>query len=245
MSFARTLIAAVAVLALSSALAAATPATLERNAKVRTGPGAKYQVVATLRRGTVVDVSGCAGAWCEVGWAGGQGYVAHTLLAAGPAPVGVLAPVQPYYSEDYPGFDFPGYGYEPTIAVVPRPYRRWARGRGWHHRPDAVGWAARPGQLATGTSVGATNPERIPLAPGGAAASAASASALKGARPALVPSGAAGSVTGSIERAGAPMVSAPAGVGLAVSAPGSSDPIAGGTAAMGGSAGSVNTPLRR
>jgi uncharacterized protein YraI len=220
MSFARTLIAAAAVLALSSGLAAATPATLERNAKVRTGPGAKYQVVATLRRGTVVDIGGCAGAWCEVGWAGGQGYVAHTLLAAGPGPVGVLAPVQPFYSEDYPGFDFPGYGYEPSIAVAPRPYRPWARWRGWHHRPDA-GWAARSGPLAIGTSVGATNTERIPVAPGGAAASssAASASVLKGARPALTPGAAAASVTGSIARGGAPTLSAPADLGPAVSAP--------------------------
>jgi uncharacterized protein YraI len=243
MLLARTLICSAALLALSSGLAAATSATLERSAKVHSGPGTKYQVVATLRRGTVVDVSGCSGAWCEVAWGGRQGYIAHTLLAAGPVPAAVgVAPSQAYYADDYPGFDYPGYAYEPGIAVAPRPYRRSGRWPGWHHRPGGTGWAGRPNSLPTGVSPGMKNAERAPRAGGLAPGfDPASGGGLRGIRSTLGQGApAANSMTGSIGTGSAPIVSAPA-----VSAPAVSAPVVSAPSAQAATPPSANAPAPR
>jgi uncharacterized protein YraI len=223
MSLVRTVIGSVALLALSSGLAAAAPATLERIAKVHSGPGSKYQVVATLRRGAVIDISGCRGAWCEVAWRGGHGYVAHTLLAAGPTAPAVMgvAPGQAYYVDDYPGFDYPGYAYEPGIVVAPRPHRRSGRWPGWRHRPGGTGWAGRANPVPTGAAAGMKNAERTPRAGAFAPGSDTSGSGLRGARSSFGAGAAANGMTGSI---GAPVVSVPAVSAPTVSAPASSAP---------------------
>jgi uncharacterized protein YraI len=233
MSFFTTLIGSTALLALSSGLAAATPATLERSAKVHSGPGVKYHVVATLRRGTVVDVSGCSGSWCEVAWGSREGYVAHRLLAAGPGPAAVnIAPGPAYYVDDYPGFDYPGYAYEPSIAVAPHRYRRSGRWQGWHHRSGWPGWAGRPDSLPTGATPGVRNPERTPrlgnFAPsptpsaGGLIAPrstlGAGAAAANGMRGSMGADAAAAAAAASVPPVSAPAVSAPA----AAAAPASS-----------------------
>jgi uncharacterized protein YraI len=139
------LLPAAAVLALSTGLAAAAPAAVERSANVRAGPGTGYRVVATLPRGTIVDAGPCD-SWCRVAWSGGEGYMARSLLALGAAPPAVA--VAPYY-EDYYDYDYPyfGYAYGPSIGVyVPR--HRWRHHRpgrpGWGHRPDRPGWGGRP-----------------------------------------------------------------------------------------------------
>jgi uncharacterized protein YraI len=220
-----TVIRSVALLALSSGLAAAAPATLERSAKVHSGPGIKYQVVATLRRGTVIDVSGCSSAWCEVAWRGGQGYVAHTLLAAGPtAPAAVgVAPGQSYYVDDYPGFDYPGYAYEPGIVAAPRPHRRSGRWPGWRHRSGGSGWAGRANPSPIGLAPGMKNAERMPRAGGVVPGSdPASGGALRGARSMFGTGAAANGMTGSI---GAPVVSVPVVSAPTVSAPATSAPV--------------------
>jgi uncharacterized protein YraI len=147
---------AAALLALSTGIAAAVPAPVERTANVRAGPGTGYPVVATLRRGTVVDVEGCTGGWCVVDWSGGQGYMARSVLALGDAPPAVAVVPGPtyyqgpsYYYDDYPGFDYPGYALAPGVAVDVGPrwrHRHW-RGR-WQDRPGRPGrpdWAGRPG----------------------------------------------------------------------------------------------------
>jgi uncharacterized protein YraI len=139
---------AAALLALSTGIAAAVPAPLDRTANVRAGPGTNYPVVATLRRGTVVDVEGCSGAWCVIDWSGGQGYVARSVLALGDAPPAVaVVPGPTYYYDDYPGFDYPGYALAPGVGVDVGHrwrHRHW-RGR-WHDRPGRPDWAGRPGR---------------------------------------------------------------------------------------------------
>ena len=127
-----------AVLALSTGLAAA-PATVEPTAKVRAGPGIAYRVVATLRRGAMIEVGSCSGGWCEVAWRGRPGYVARTSLAfnGGSAPADV-PPEAASYEDDYPGFDYPGYAYAPGGAVpaATRWHRYRGRSVGWHHGPS-------------------------------------------------------------------------------------------------------------
>jgi len=242
MLLARKLICSAALLALSSGLAAAAPATLERSAKVHSGPGIKYQVIATLRRGTVIDVSGCSGAWCEVAWRGRRGYVAHTVLAAGAVPgVAGVAPSQAYYADDYPGFDYPGYAYEPGIAIAPRPYRRSGRWPGWHHRPGGTGWAGRPGQLPANVAPGMKNAERVPRAGSFAPGPDPSGGGLRGIRSTPGPGApAANSMTGSIGTGSAPIVSAPA-----VSAPAASAPVVSAPSTQAATPPSANAPAPR
>jgi uncharacterized protein YraI len=137
------MLSAAAFLAVSTALAAAAPATVQKTANVRSGPGTNFPVVASLRSGSVVDVGGCGGSWCRIESAAASGYMARSLLALGGTPPAVaVAPVPAYEYDDYPGFDYPGYAYGPVdaITIVPRHRHRW---RNWHHRPGG-GWAGRP-----------------------------------------------------------------------------------------------------
>lgn len=241
----RTWIWSAAMLAISSGLAAAAPATLERSAKVHSGPGTKYQVVATLRRGTAVDVSGCSADWCEVAWRGRHGYVAQTRLAAGPGPAAVSVVPGPAYSVDnYPGFDYPGYAYEPSIVVAPRRYRRSGRWPAWYHRSGWTGWARHSDPLPTGATPGSRSPDRIPragnFAPG---ANQAGGGGLIGARSTHGIGAAAGNgMRGSIGTAGGAAASVPAASAPAASAPVVSAPAVSAPAAP---AVSGNTPAAR
>jgi len=120
------------ILALLSGQLNAAPATIEHSAKLRSGPGTGYRVVATLPRGAAVDLSGCRDGWCEVAARGRRGYVSQGLLALGNTPLPVVAPSRPRDDDDYPGFDFPGptYGPPATVTVQPRwSHRRWVRSR--------------------------------------------------------------------------------------------------------------------
>jgi SH3 domain-containing protein len=134
------ILGAVALLALTTAIAAAAPATVRSSANVRAGPGTNYPVVATLPPGSVVDVEGCTGSWCQVE----QGYVARSLLRlAGTPPAVAAAPVyqeeQTYFYDDDPSY-YPGYAYGPGVGIYVPP--RWHRRHpGWHRPP---GWAGRP-----------------------------------------------------------------------------------------------------
>jgi hypothetical protein len=144
--FVTRMIGAAALLVLSTGLVAAAPAAVKSSAKVRTGPGPKYPVVATLPRGAVVDVQGCTRAWCRLE----QGYVARSVLRLAGTPPAVAA--APGYVEDdyegptYFGDDYyPGYAYGPGVGVYVSP--GWRHGRHWRHgqhRPGGPGWAGRP-----------------------------------------------------------------------------------------------------
>src|SRR5262245_50486656 len=129
--------------------AAAATAVIDRNAKLRSGPGAGYHTLATLPRGTAVDVRGCSGGWCEIAWAGGRGYVGQNLLVLAGTPPAAAARPGVGYDENYhyPGFDYPGIAYAPTSGVTAPlrwPHRRWSRA---HQRPAA--WRALPPQLVS------------------------------------------------------------------------------------------------
>jgi len=214
----RLLLGAAAVLALSSGLAAA-PATVEPSAKVRAGPGTAYRVVATLRRGAVIDVGGCSGGWCEVAWRGRPGYVARTFLAfnSGSAPADV-PPESASYEDDYPGFDYPGYAYAPAGGVPAAP--RWQRYRG-----RSIGWHHRPGRFAVpDLTAGGTKGTRS--TPGGAVVGASPGSAKEPVRsvapplpPAVVGGPPVSTSAVSTPALSAPIVTVPALAGPAAAAP--------------------------
>lgn len=128
MSMNKTLIAgALAGLALlvTTGGAFAAPAVATTNVNVRSGPGANFRVIDTLRRGERVEVQQCRGSWCFVEKRGPDGWVSANYLDRGGRP-------------GRPGWDRPG-----------RPDWGWDRpGRpGWDRpgRPD-WGWGGRPGR---------------------------------------------------------------------------------------------------
>src|SRR5215216_7073733 len=128
-------VAALLVIA-SAVVAAAAPATVERSAKLRSGPGTGYGVIATLPRGATIDVNGCSSGWCEVAWDSRHGYVAQRLLASTVTSPTVAATPIPATEDhfDYPGFDYPGTAYAPAVGVTVAPrwsHRRWSD---WRHR---------------------------------------------------------------------------------------------------------------
>jgi uncharacterized protein YraI len=153
----KSLLGAAAVLALSTGLAAAVPAEVQRTGHVRSGPGTGHPVVATLPAGTVVDVGRCT-SWCRVAFEGGEGYMARSLLALGGTPPAVaVGPT--YYDDYYDDYPYFGYAYGPSIGFVHRhPHWRHRHGHGhWSHGPGRPGWGGRPpvgGNPGSGPKVG-------------------------------------------------------------------------------------------
>ena len=133
-TFARSVICAGTLVALSADIAAAAPARVIAKVNLRLGPGTTYGVAATIPGGSVVDVTNCAGEWCTVNWRGRIGYaVARNLDLGGAGPVTspyppaiVGAPpvvmVGPPYGYGGPGYGYwgPGYGWGPRWG-----WRRW------------------------------------------------------------------------------------------------------------------------
>ena len=119
---------AVALIALTAGIAAAAPATVLVNLKVRAGPGQEHPVITTLPGGTLIDVFACDGGWCQTSLAPGRGgYVSQAYLSIGPGPRAYVAspPARVYVGPGYPGY-YPGYYYG-------RPYygRPYYRRYGW------------------------------------------------------------------------------------------------------------------
>jgi uncharacterized protein YraI len=138
----KSLLGAAAVLALSTGIAAAAPAEIERSGNVRSGPGTGYRVVATLPAGSVVDVGSCTGSWCRVAFEGGEGYMARSLLALGAAPPAVaVGPT--YYDDYYDDYPYFGYAYGPSIGFIHRRHRHH-HGHWGNHGPGRPGWGGRP-----------------------------------------------------------------------------------------------------
>jgi uncharacterized protein YraI len=107
---------ALGALLVSTAIAAAFPATSTADTNVRSGPGTRYAVIDRLADGDVVDVVNRRNGWYQIA---GGGWVKASLLVSG----GYAEP-QPYYYEDYgPSYGY-GYGYG---GYYGRP--------GWPHRP--------------------------------------------------------------------------------------------------------------
>lgn len=90
------LVAAAAFLVAGASAAAAYPATVTANLNVRSGPGTGYAVIDNLPAGSVVDIAGCTGNWCEIS---GTGWASASYLATGGAPqVGYVVPSAPAVS---------------------------------------------------------------------------------------------------------------------------------------------------
>ena len=68
------------ILLASAGIALAAPAVATSNVNVRSGPGTGYQVVTSLRRGEVVEVTGCRGGWCYIEMRGPDGWVSANYL---------------------------------------------------------------------------------------------------------------------------------------------------------------------
>lgn len=106
------------------------PAYVLTGVELRSGPGARYDLVQVIPEGNTVGVARCAGAWCEVVWRDRRGFAAASALSVGePGPAAASA--LPGYGGADPadygggphvflGFDV-GFGYGPHS----RWHRRW------------------------------------------------------------------------------------------------------------------------
>jgi len=106
------------LLAASSAVAAAAPATVGTDLYLRSGPGTGYGVIETMPAGAEVDATDCAGGWCRVAFDGAEGYAGRAYLdvetAVGPMS-GPYAYGYPSYAYDAP-YAYPGEGIAPDIV---------------------------------------------------------------------------------------------------------------------------------
>jgi len=106
-------ILASALFAGSAAIAAPGVATGDVN--MRTGPGTGYSVITTIPAGAPLEIYGCS-SWCQVGYAGTQGYVSGNYVSSGQVaqPYAYAAPVRPRYY-DYPDY-YDYYAPAPSIS---------------------------------------------------------------------------------------------------------------------------------
>jgi len=140
MSWKQTLGGTAAVLLLSAGAAAAYPATVTGNLNMRSGPGTGYAVLDTIPAGTVVDVRGCTGSWCDIG----SGWVSASYLARGgyaPAPAVAPPPVVSFYIGSDPYYwDDDGYYWYYRSGRRYRVDNDWVRrhhsGVRWHSSRD-------------------------------------------------------------------------------------------------------------
>lgn len=90
------IVAAAAFLVAGAGVAAAYPATVTTNLNVRSGPGTNYAVIDSLPAGSVVDIAGCSGSWCEIA---GTGWSSAAYLARSGGPsVTYVQPAAPAVS---------------------------------------------------------------------------------------------------------------------------------------------------
>jgi len=116
---------ALGLLLVSAGTAAATPARVTSNLNLRSGPGPKYGVVASLPAGAVVDVHDCGASWCRVIWGARQGFVSRVYLAMAGGGDG-----EPAYVEG------------PPVVYESGPVYAWGPGWGWGF---GGGWGWRGG----------------------------------------------------------------------------------------------------
>lgn len=107
---------AAGLLLASAGAAMASPAVVTNDLNLRSGPGTRYAVVATMPAGATVNVMNCGGAWCRVSWGDAVGFASRSYLGnGGPGPAYVVVPPPVVYAPP-PVFAF-GFGW----------------GGGWHH----------------------------------------------------------------------------------------------------------------
>jgi uncharacterized protein YraI len=95
---------------LISSVASASPGVATGNVNMRSGPGTQYPVITTIPAGAPLEVFGCQ-SWCQVGYAGTQGYVSGNYVSGAVAqPRAYYRPAprvyydEPYYYQSSPGF---------------------------------------------------------------------------------------------------------------------------------------------
>jgi uncharacterized protein YraI len=108
MTLAKSMLAGVTALALSSGVAAAAVATTDLN--LRAGPGTGSSVIGVIPDGARVAILDCTGSWCRVNYNGEMGYASAAYLE-GSQSVGVGVAVAPTYVNPAP-YDAWAYGYE-------------------------------------------------------------------------------------------------------------------------------------
>ncbi|MEO5807317.1 SH3 domain-containing protein [Devosia sp.] len=102
------------MLAATSVAAFATPAIVNHNVNVRSGPGLEYRVIGQAWQGTSVDVTYCDDdeEWCLVNQ---SGWVRATYLTTGWGE----GPFSEYHPEDANDLDAPTYWVNPSRRVTP------------------------------------------------------------------------------------------------------------------------------
>lgn len=82
---------------------------------VRSGPGAGYSRIGSLKRGSTVSVSSISGGWANINYGSGRGYVSAAYLSYTGGNTGITPlPYDNYYYDPYTGY----YTYFPDSGVV-------------------------------------------------------------------------------------------------------------------------------
>lgn len=154
----RTALLAATFFGVLTGAAAADPAMVVTDSNLRTGPGTQYPIVVTVPGGVSVDVQGCDGNWCVARYAGYEGYISQSLIAAAgaPGPAIAVVPNDDYYDEPY-GYGYgygaayiPSYGYHRGQRRVVRPNPgNWQGNRG-NWQSNRGNWQGRQGGVRSG-----------------------------------------------------------------------------------------------
>jgi hypothetical protein len=125
----------------------ARPVAIAKETNLRKEPTTESEILATVPRGTKVEVGACEKDWCKVSYNGQDGYmIGQNLVAAGPRPPGPqrvgAAPYPDDIPTEYPAGPPPAYG--PPAYYGPyyypygyyRPYYGYGYGYGY-------GWGRR------------------------------------------------------------------------------------------------------
>ena len=134
---------ALAATLVAPSIAAAVPGYATGNVNVRTGPGTQYQVIATARAGSGVEILGClpGRAWCDVALGNIRGWMSGRYVQE--APVVVERYAVPRYVRPGPTVSF---SFGTTRYSDDDWYRRhWRHGhrhrdRNWDRYDDWDGW---------------------------------------------------------------------------------------------------------
>jgi Bacterial SH3 domain len=132
----RTALIAGALVGLSAATAAGTPAYVLSNVNLRSGRATTNDIVVLIPAGSVVEATECADGWCAVTWQDKSGFTIETALDMSgrphaPAPRAYAPP--PRYVAGPPAYAAP-----PPPAVYYGPgyyYGPYAPAWGWRRRP--------------------------------------------------------------------------------------------------------------
>lgn len=121
-------------LALSTA-AMAAPGFATGNVNMRDGPGTQFGVITTILAGAPLEVFGCQ-SWCQVAYAGRQGYVSGSYVSSGG---GYVQPAPRAYYRAAP----PPRYFTPGPAPAPGVYHQNRNNWSWRGDYDRDDWRWR------------------------------------------------------------------------------------------------------